>query len=252
MNMLREHSVSDCLRTIFRVYISHFRVLFLVGAMPNLALFWLWIQLDLAADTSFDRWESLLEFVDLVVAGAATVTVSDICLGNRAGLFRSYGRLSRVRGALVWTSLLIAALSFFPLVLLAVSPGEPWDLVMALLADLLALLVQTVLALGIAVVVLERKNGFGAVVRSYRLSRGFIWRNLLVLGLVAAAVWGSGQVATAALLAIGENTVVDLTLLAVLSTPFPLLHIATVVLYYDCRVRKEGLTLDELSRMAAE
>ena len=87
--------------------------------------------------------------------------------------------------------------------------------------------------------------------RSYRLSRGFIWRNLSVLVVVTvvvvAALWGGAEIADSEILTMGDYMVTVLITDAGFSILLPLVHIAPVVLYYDCRVRKEGLDLDEFT-----
>ena len=41
MDLLQEYSFRDCLRTSFRVYVTNFRVLFLVCAVPALPVYWM-------------------------------------------------------------------------------------------------------------------------------------------------------------------------------------------------------------------
>lgn len=269
MDLLREYSFGDCLRTIFRVFIKHFRVLFLVCAVPALPVYWLDTYMIYTLDPPLlpGPWERLEWLVGwlhglviLVTAAGTSVAVTHICVGKRAGVVRSYASLSDIRGTLVWTGVLLCIL---PIALLFVvsapfslypdteldTGGSGLVILVILFAAFLPLAI--VLALAVVVVVLERRGGFGAIKRSYGLAKGHLWRNVGVLAIVFAAMAGWEAVALGGILAVElvmetdrwavlEPWLVALGLDIATIMGTLLMNIAFVVLYYDCRVRAEG------------
>jgi hypothetical protein len=105
---------------------------------------------------------------------------------------------------------------------------------------------------GVPAVVLEKERGRDALRRSWRLTQGAFWRLfgiLLVTGILAGIVAAVFAV-PAALAADHSGTsgwvirAVGGSVGGVLTTPFT--QTVVMLLYFDLRVRKEGLTLDRL------
>ncbi len=128
------------------------------------------------------------------------------------------------------------------------------------LAGLLLVAVVAVrLFFGGLAVILERRAAMDGLSRSWNLTQGHVWRVagvLLVVGLmvyigqvilVMPAMIGFAFLANAGLEAAGMVVMQAISsLAALLTTPFYI--IATVLLYYDLRIRKEGF---DLAMMAA-
>ena len=194
--------------------------------------------------------------MSLVTVAATSIAVTHICVGRRASVGRSYQSLSNTRGILLSTGLLLyvlpIALSFVAVLLSDFYPGGRWNVALVFAGVFVTVPLVTVLALTVVVVGLERRGGFGAIKRSYGLARGHLWRNVGVLTIVFTAMTGCEGMAIAGLLAVelvlgtDQWTMLDeilpaalgLNLVTVIVTP--LMNVALVVLYYDCRVRKEG------------
>ncbi len=164
-------------------------------------------------------------------------------------------------GALVGVNLLIFLLPLGMLVpgsallgfgAVAESPGVVIAGVLAALAGLLAAVVLLVMfALAYPAVVVERAGPVAALRRSYRLVRGRFWPvgGTLFLALVIGALVGSLLAVPFSLpgAVVGERlgavlSTAGAALAAILTTP--LSANAQTLLYYDARVRREGLDLE--------
>ena len=87
MDLLR-YSFSDCLQTVYRVWTTHFRELLVVCAIPSFLLYSLETYREFTGgfgvpDSTLwdDLWGLVVVFVQIVIAGATSLAVSDICLG---------------------------------------------------------------------------------------------------------------------------------------------------------------------------
>jgi hypothetical protein len=212
----------------------------------------------------------------IVLAGILTVVVSRAVLGQRIGGGEAW-RLARPRlpallgvTAVVMLLMLgVATLALLPALALAlVSVPTALPVLAAVLGALLALGVgvylYVALALAPASVVLERQSVLAALRRSRRLVAGAWWRTfgiLLLVNVIAQVVGtilsvpfalasagsaflsgdGASPYALLPLVVQGVGTVVAATI------TWPFTAAATVLLYVDRRIRREGLDL-ELAR----
>jgi hypothetical protein len=98
------------------------------------------------------------------------------------------------------------------------------------------------------VIVLENKGVLGAFGRSSRLTDGRMWHVFGTL-LLVYAIYLFGSLAVSAL-AIATSSFVVLTLVSTLYTivAFPIVALATMVLYYDLRIRAEGFDLERMAQ----
>ena len=98
------------------------------------------------------------------------------------------------------------------------------------------------------VIVLENKGVLAAFGRSSRLTKGHMWHVFGSLLLVYALyIFGSIAVSAVGLVA---GSLVVLTLVTTLYTivAFPIVALATMVLYYDLRIRTEGFDLERMAQ----
>lgn len=184
-------------------------------------------------------------FVVLLANAACFRAVSEAYLGESPGWRESVGFGFRRLGSVFWLSLLTVLFLIVALIAL-VLPGI-W-LTIAWCVALPALL-------------FEGLTGLAALRRSFALVRGRWWPTFgtllvaivilfvvqFVLGLVAGAIVGGLVPGTstnvAVLIAVGSVLGV---LSRIISTPF--VAACVTVIYYDLRVRKEGLDLELLAR----
>jgi hypothetical protein len=263
---LRPLSVGEVLDAGFRLFSARFWTLILCVLVPVVPITILGTILQASVDpnafdldstaTTVDSGTALagtlvsaaIQFAAAVLAIAACFkAISAAYLGEHAGAAESlrYG-LGRLLPLLVayilWV--VIFAIGFVLLVIPAVWIGVKLSMVFP-------------------AVVFERKGPFGAIGRSWTLTRGHWWRTfgtLLVVFLITFVmqiVFGGivgGLLGTSD--TVGELTVaIILTLvnLITLALTYPLWSAVTSVVYYDLRVRNEGFDLQLLAQgMGAE
>jgi hypothetical protein len=242
--LLGEQTAGTVIRNVRRVYRRHFLRMLLIFVLPTLPL----AVLSIAVSFWFS-WAFLP--VAFVAWGALSIAVSDICLGNRPSVRRSYSQVLRRR---VWVKLLTTALLTTVLVYLGLLPGsavggvcaaitQAGDWIVWPFAAASGIWVLVRLAFAPTVVALERRSGRAAVRRSFSLTRGQFWRLLGVLVPIFVIV-----ALLAVALGIGAGSeAAGLALLCLTLLVSPALGIAVVLLYYDLRVRRESYDLDALS-----
>jgi hypothetical protein len=102
------------------------------------------------------------------------------------------------------------------------------------------------------VIVLEQRGVFAAFGRSSKLTDGRMWHVFGTL-LLIYAIYLFGSFAISAV-AIATSSFVVLTLASTLYTivAFPIVALATMVLYYDLRIRAEGFDLERMAQGLGE
>lgn len=253
-NYLKPQSVGDLLSNTFAIYGKGFVPVLLTYLVPVFP-FQLWQAAANAADHR--RWALAGYLVGIVAGlfafGAMTITVADICLGNRPSVARSYKRLfSTIPGKLALTNVLTVTSWQVPWILLKASSAQfgrasgamKFLLVGAIIICAVAEITAVArLMFASSVVVLEGVWGFKALKRSNALARGLVWRNLGTLGLVFVLVLIVIIFAAVAMTfahlkngSFGAQVFTDV----VTSLLVPPFFIAVVLLYYDTRARKEA------------
>jgi hypothetical protein len=223
-------------------------------------------------------WVGILFYlaVHIVAVGATTAAVSELYMGRsataRGGYERVRDRIGRLLLVLVLTTLRLAAAVIVPLVLAGIilamatrsasqTPGAVFFLgiLLVFLSVLLVVVVVVFLTLryclAVPAVVIESVTAREAIKRSIGLMRGNLGRGfvLILFGVVIAQITTlifQGPFMMAAFMA-GPGTAAALGLSLIgaftgalgnaISTP--LMSVAIALLYYDARVRHEGLDL---------
>jgi Membrane domain of glycerophosphoryl diester phosphodiesterase len=257
---LRPLSVGEMLDAGFRLFRARFTTLILCVLVPVVPLTILAAAVqasvdpnafDLDATTTTDSGTalagtlvaSLIQFAAAALAIAACFkAISAAYLGERAGAGDSLRyALSRMLPLIV-AYIVVLFIVVLGLLLLVI-PGV-W--------------LAVKLSMVFPVVVFERKGPFGAVGRSWALTRGNWWRTFgtllvvflitfvlqLVLGGLVAGILGASD-------GVGELTaaiVLTLVNLIALTLTYPLWASVTSVLYYDLRVRNEAFDLQLLAQ----
>jgi hypothetical protein len=169
------------------------------------------------------------------LANVSIKITSDARLGLDPGLRDAFRFVARKSGALIWTSVLAAALTCF-----------------ASLGFLLpGLVVAVMYSLSLQVAILETRGGPSAMKRSAFLTQSFWWRTFLagLLGFCFIMVAATLPSAIIGLFKVflGDTAsyIISVTLNeATLLLTAPLIPILTTVIYYDLRTRKEGLDIE--------
>lgn len=278
---LRPRGIGDILDASIRLYRRCFRVLLAIMAVSYglvlPALSWAverFVQPAYALDAADLRtfWNALvadrgrvvplvtlflanLLLVRPLVEGAIVLAAGRGHLDEGAAFGPAYAGAVRRLGALV-AALTLQILAYSGVVAVAVAVGlglallSPW---LALAAVPLALAGLALLGLQFSFVVeaimLEGAGAMAALGRSRRLARRHYGRITLVylLGLAATLVLAKILSAVAGLVAPGSPFVATFGEMLATVLGLPLAWASFVVLYYDLRVRKEGLDLERLA-----
>ncbi|MGH2811297.1 MAG: hypothetical protein ACRDI1_01105 [Actinomycetota bacterium] len=181
-------------------------------------------------------------FVQPFITAAAVKAAADCYEGGEPTVGSTYKYALRRFHSILWVGFL-TSLVVFPGLLLCLIPG---------------IIFAIKFIFGSSAVVIEGERGTKAMGRSWRLSAGYFWKvlGLIVVGIILAFVLGSiiGLLFNLPALLIGPNAwfleAAGNSLGAILTTPFT--TILYVLLYFDLRIRKEGLDLavmaEELTR----
>ena len=237
MNYLRVYSFGSIISTSWRIYFRERVTLFLIYIIPLAFVhaFVAWVKgaggIGLAvASLSF-------VFASMFVAFPLTVAISEICLGIKPSVARSYRRAFAEPRKLLGTYALAFGIILLGFVLFLV-PG---------------ILFSVWYTFAGPVVVLEGLAGRTALKRSRELGRGYYLRNFGILFLsqlltLLLAMVLSGLVGVAMALSFGRVSEAAQFLGGVLGLLVaPPAVIAFVLLYYDMRVRKEGYGAAQLA-----
>ena len=174
-------------------------------------------------------------FVTLSEAPMSHMAAQDT-LGREVRLERAFTRFQQRLPDLLVSSLLVTILLLIAGVLSIVLIGIP-----------LFIYLLVILNFYIQPIIFERRDAAGGIGRSRELVTGSWWR-VFGIGVVFTLVWG-GVVVVGALLSIpfGEGPLGSLVATVGSILALPISNIASTVVYFDLRVRKEGYTLDELA-----
>jgi tetratricopeptide (TPR) repeat protein len=190
-----------------------------------------------------------------LVTAALARAISNRYLGEPVsigGAYRSIlSRFWSLLGAVLLLVLINAALFLLPVMLSVVAPCA--GAIVLLVALPLLVWVDIRLAFITQAVVLDGRSARGALIRSWDLVQGYGWRTLGVVLLLALfsllIVSGPSYVAAFGMQALDVplpvQTVVSGVLSTVLATLYtPIRLTGMTLLYYDLRIRKEGLDLE--------
>lgn len=263
MNHVQASEFGGLVRRAFSLYGRNFPLLcgiYLVPTIPvglwsgtfeesNEPIFWVSAAVDF--------------FVEFIVCAALTLAVSEICVGNRPAVLATYGRLADMAGRVTWTSILLVLIAmaggaFAEFQIVDASPEAPpiVPFVASVFAITYFIATFTYLMFAVSAAVLERVSGIEALRRSIYLVREFFWRNLgvelvtLIPLFIATAILTAGESALFGFESLEERRSLASILIGELVygiTVVPSL-IAVVLLYFDCRVRKEQFDREQLAQ----
>jgi hypothetical protein len=246
---LRSESAFEVLRKSLRIYVRHFGVLFLTIVLPTLCFDVLTVVGKMKEHSARVIAGAVVsQFAAIFAFSAVCIVGSDICVGNKPSFRRAYRRIFGAPfGYVVANTLLVGLCLMGPFFLARLATRL--NQVAAVLTFVTALVIGSWLALHLmyvpAISALEMKAGFRrALIRSSALGRGHrlraLWALAMVLmisGFIAVILW----VLSAPLAAI-NSYVTRWNLWWILSRLLllPLFALATLLMYYDLRSRKEA------------
>jgi hypothetical protein len=174
-------------------------------------------------------------FSALVAYAVLTITVSDVCLGNKPTISRPFAEVFQTTLAmrLIWANLL-QVLAIGVGILLLVIPG-----IIAMLWYMFSP----------AVVVIEGRSGIEALTRSRALARGYNLRHLGLLALTLALAMGVGILVGVAgtLLGVTDPFIFSMVTNLIMLVFQSVILVAIILFYYDLRVRKEAYSPELLA-----
>ena len=254
---IRPLTAAELLDRTFFFYRKHFTLFVGIAVIPALAQLLISLTRIVVAPSPSDSIRVQLEhlarpemillnfavaLVVLLAQGATIAAVSDVYLGRPSSIGKSFARLRKNLFCLVCAAVLMYIVVCFGLILLII-PG---------------IFLLTALALTIPTIVIENQTTpFAAMKKSWRLTEGGRLRILLVVvlayivqaivtvffaipaGIVVAVERLGDPSYTSALPQVLEQ--IGIFFASCLTVP--LIAIATSLLYYDQRVRKEGFDI---------
>jgi hypothetical protein len=240
VDFVKESTVGEIIGGSFQLYARHLLPLFLICLAPVLPFD---ILMAIAGATGNLPFYVIAQILMLVAGafayGAVTVAVSDVCLGNRPTLKRSYAAIGRVLGRYLGTYAL-AMTAFLVGLALFLIPG---------------LVVSALFMFALPVAVIERKRAIASFKRSMALGKGFYWRNfgVLMLAMLTAIAVLTLLITVLSVIALllglePEGFAFGLFTSVITDFVTPLMQIPLVLLYYDMRVRKEFFDSASLSQ----
>jgi len=217
--------------------------------------------------------------VEPIVSGAMARAVSERILGRPVSIRSAYAALRGRVGALLLSSFvrliavyggynIASVVAFLGLPLMVVSPVG--GLIAMAVLQFAALLGASLLFIYLAflgqIIAIERQGTGAALVRSWRLVAGRLWRTsgiagLLVLlvmaltlafqipALMAVGMWMPGGETPESAAALAILIVAVFAVTSVL--PGPLLAVGATLMYYDLRVRREGFDVQMMAAALA-
>jgi hypothetical protein len=218
----------------FRLYRANFWLFFTISAVVHVP-----IALLQSVSPLLSVIGSLIVFPgSLIVTSALTKAVSDRYMGDPSTVGSAYGYIGRRLGALILTIILTYAFIGAGLLLIAVG----------------AIVFAFWTAFVTQVFVIEDKRYFAAIWRSKFLIGQGVWAEVLVLGFItgilALLIELPALFLSEALGGPGSSLWMVHGLVAGLAQALalPITLVASILLYYDSRIRKEGFDLEVLAR----
>lgn len=243
LSALRPLATGEVLDVAFSLYRRHFRTLMIVAVVSQGAALLLSVYVESAGGIVGNPVTGLLYLVlsaigTAVGMGASTRVIADAYLGRTTSPGAALAWVMPHAGRIFILSTVTTMLIVIGLILLVI-PG---------------IILGAGLAVATCALVLEGLRPVEAMNRSWHLTRGHRWKVFLTLLVVVVLIYG---VSFAALFAGGMVALVlaseqaAIALVAAVSglltlLVYPYAYAAVTVLYYDLRVRKEGLDLEIL------
>jgi len=256
-----EQTVSSIIRHTFTIFFKNFGRLFLVYFIPLFPFALIRVHGEHTGNEMLSLIGSIgYLLVSLLAAAGLTVAVSDICVGNRPSVIRSYRRGFGIVGMRMLATFSVLTAAFAAIIgsaaaigALALLTEATFIRTVVLAVAIVAGTVAVVLAIGwymltVQIVVLEPTWGRAAMRRSRSLGRGHFLRNATVVMLCLLIAYITHQLFFTAVyevlkMAGGNLELADVVLAFGAHAFAPMYAIASILVYYEMRVRKEAYNI---------
>lgn len=251
----RPLSVSDLIDETFRIFRRHFLLFAKIGAVLMIPVGLIEIIQQVAVqqhagDLAFNLLTSgvvtlVRVIVYMAVLSAIIYAMSEIRLGRVPSVGDAYNEGMEHFPSMIWIAFLVALLTGLIAITII---GIP-----------IAVYLGVCWVFGLHVAVIESKTGMSALSRSKALVKGHWWRVLgiyilisIIVGIISV-IFSMPSIILGAMVALGRDSETVRATGAAIGVIFstagtiitgPIVYIATVLLYYDLRARKEGLDLE--------
>jgi len=247
---LRPLSLGALLDETFDIYRHNFLLFLGISALPNIVMLVLRLflrsvdgprEVGILALLGFVAASIANLFVSAIVTSATTLAVSDIYLDRATSVRACFYRVRGKTLSVVYVSFAVGMIVGFGMVLCLV-PGIYW---------------AGLYAIAIPAVVLENINGSQALKRSPELTKGNVWRMILIYFLTAIFAVIMVTALTAAVEWLGPGVfqhtgIITKEVLIEIITSLggilfgPISAIGLTLAYYDQRVRKEAFDIEHM------
>ena len=251
----RPLSVSDLIDETFRIFRRHFILFAKIGAVLMIPVGLIEIIQQVAVqqhadDLAFNLLTSgvvalVRAIVYMAVLAAIIYTMSEIRMGRQPTVGDAYNEGMERFLPMIWTAVLYGLLTALIGITIIGLPA--------------AVYLGVCWVFGMHVAVIEGKRGMPALSRSKALVKGHWWRVLgiyilisIIVGIISV-IFSVPTMVLSAMVALGRDSETFRATVAAISVVFstagtiitgPIIYIASVLLYYDLRARKEGLDLE--------
>jgi hypothetical protein len=267
--MLRPLGVGEIIDHSLAIYRRQFAALVTItlsaNAVPLLLMIYLMTSGGLLTRPLLYAGVLLLSVVLGALATAATVfLVSETYLGNSISGGVAINRATRFLWRLILLTMmvsLVVGLTVVVFMLPGIVTASPVLMVLAMIpAFITALVIFTGLIVSTPALVLEDATPSAALSRSWQLTKGFRWKMLGLVIVVAIIIAipslaltflrGGGMAMQSVELSTAD-IIWEIAAQFISTLIYPLLYCALTVAYYDLRVRKEGFDLELLESTLA-
>ncbi|HVX29291.1 MAG TPA: glycerophosphoryl diester phosphodiesterase membrane domain-containing protein [Nitrolancea sp.] len=256
--MFRPLNVSDLIDETFRIFRRHFLLFVKIGAVLMIPIGLIEIIQQVAVQQHADDLEFNLltsglvtlvrAIVYLAVLSAIIYAMSEIRMGRVPTVSEAYNEGMAHYLPMLWIGLIY----WFILLLLTITIlGFPF-----------AVYLSICWLFGMHVAVIEGKRGMAALSRSKALVKGHWWRVIgisilvsIIVGIISV-IFSAPSTILGVMIAFGRDGETFRAIGAAIGVIFstagtiitgPIIYIASVLLYYDLRARKEGLDLEMMA-----
>ena len=233
-NYVRQQSAGEIIRNALEIFRDNFLVVFLAYFLLILPFIPVYINIDRMVEK--ELWiELIIAFVIYILlitlsSSVTTILISDICLGNKPNLLRSFKRVFSLKllGKILWTGILLMVIVTIGLILFII-PG---------------LIFMCWFMISNNIVILEGLRGYKALKRSKLLGKGYYMRNggLYIFTVILSSLMQSilQILADRGLLFFMQYRAIKIFEPIIIGFFTIIVLIMFVLIYYDLRARKEG------------
>lgn len=266
---VKDHSIKSLLSSSFNILTNNFITLVSISAIAVVPFF---LFPTMNYQSEYTNTVSLIFPLIFIIInywsmGAMIVAISDICMGEEPTVLGSYKSVTfPLISKLFATNAIIMVFAAAPLLIstLFISQGSPFAFLLFIVTFIATFVIVIRYILITVITVLERDDNvwaLSAIRRAGNLSDGWHVRNfivLLIVGSAMLAVMGSVMAFSTLLSPVDMNLASNgtplfaIAMAVVQSVITPLTMTVLVLMYFDLRVRKEGLEVNMVESLPSD